>query len=116
MEPFLGLINCCLPVIQPAISKLSGDRLWSTQDKQSRGNSGAWAGSSSRKYRNRIGSENDEDMYPLSSVDDLGTKKPTGRTDIMSVQPNEMESGERDLTPPPNRIVVETEWDVSSTR
>ena len=28
LEPLLGLINCCLPVLQPVVSKLSGERLW----------------------------------------------------------------------------------------
>jgi hypothetical protein len=32
LEPGLGVVNCCLPVLQPVLGKLTGSRIWSGQD------------------------------------------------------------------------------------
>lgn len=32
LEPALGVINCCLPVLQPVLGKLMGFRMWNGQD------------------------------------------------------------------------------------
>lgn len=75
LEPTLGIINACLPVLQPVLSKLSGSTIFSwSKWKSSRRTSRGWLGS--KKTPIELSNESKSgkfhrlpaDLYPLTDV------------------------------------------------
>ena len=120
MEPLLGLINCCLPVIQPAISKLTGQRLWSISgSRPDQDGRYKWSRSlSSNGQRNGRFSRLDN-MYPLNTVSvvsqdhrhgkQMGTSKRAVRVDQ-----EDLEHGHNMVPKAPEAIMVEKRWEIST--
>lgn len=115
LEPLLGVINCCFPVIQPAISKLSGHQLRIMGSNVTPGAAHKWTWSSfqSSNSGKRFGQV--ADMYPLASVDleahDSFPKKQHSSSAYASHVGNS-DSRDTDVTVSKG-IMVENRWEVS---
>ena len=112
LEPTLGNINCCLPVLQPVMSKLTSSRLWSrasTKHSSERPNN---IKTNDRKIAHGTGSfkrlKDDESRYPMgamspSSKATAATTLPASNTGS-GVRDEERWDGSFDKTTP------RTEW------
>lgn len=73
LEPTLGIINCCLPVLQPVLSKITSPRLW-TRHSAPRSDPTYGKRSSGKGFPNQVNSLDGpfhrlpENSYPMGSV------------------------------------------------
>lgn len=73
LEPTLGIINCCLPVLQPVLSKFTSPRLW-TRHSAPRSDPTYGKRSSGKGFPNQIHNLDGpfhrlpENSYPMGSV------------------------------------------------
>ena len=120
LEPLLGLINCCLPVIQPAISKVSGHRVWSAPNSRPDKDRGYnWGPKLSRDGPNNGRFSKIDTLYPLTTVqvmsqDDVYANHIGSSTHAVAVDQGDLEKGPSATDQAPEFIVVEQRWEVSS--
>jgi hypothetical protein len=90
LEPGLGVINCCLPVLQPVLGKLTGSCIWNTRkdSKQSADSGGSSFGRAKitdsevpRFPGGRFKRVNDGGEYPLTTKTTASYQERSGSDD-----------------------------------
>lgn len=124
MEPMFGVVNACLPVIQPVIKTVLESNIFSRWSRSST-NTKAWTNSSSSKSGRRSTPGNinsfhrlDESPYPLTSV--VGTQTQIssgpGTQDFATTSADDLEAQDHEHKQRSNStaINVRTDWEVQT--
>lgn len=118
LEPLLGVINCCLPVIQPAISALTGQRLWSKGGKLGPNIPYKWSGSSKHNGNKSRRMGPLDPMGKLSSTTDAESQDALyenhirGSTHATHIGLGQIKQ-EKTVLETSKAIMVEQQWEVS---
>lgn len=118
LEPLLGVINCCLPVIQPAISALTGQRLWSKGGKGGPNIPYKWSGSSKHNGNKSRRMGPLDPMGKLSSTTDAESQDALyenhirGSTHATHIGLGQIKQ-EKTVLETSKAIMVEQQWEVS---
>ena len=122
LEPCLGIVNACLPVLQPALAKVFSSKAfaWTRRSTRMSTAKDTWPGSS----KARVLHSNDADpkgFYPISDDDYLLKDNPVGThnhagASVISEPASKFElKPGRDTAVPHGDIKITRSWDVQSS-
>lgn len=115
LEPLLGLINCCLPVIQPAIGMIMGKQLWSKESKHGPNIPYKRNGSSNRKSNKHrpMGRLDPTSYFATSDTESQDALYESQMTHSTHVGLGEVNQENEIVLETSNAILVEQRWEVS---